>query len=266
MRRGKNAPSPSGARGLPLKRGAKILLKIIAPAAFWLGLWWFAAHLVDQELFLPRPLTVAKTLAELLPTALFWQTTAITLLRIVAGTLIGVLAGAALAIATFVSPAASAVLSPAIRVARATPVASFIILVLLWVGSSAVPVVISALMVLPVVWENTSAGLMSPPPELMEMAKSYEMGLARRLRYIHLPAALPYLRSAVLSSVGLAWKSGVAAEVLAYPRRAIGTRIYYSKLYLEVPSLFAWTIVVVALSLVIEGLIRRALGGGGKVK
>ena len=252
--------------GRPAERPINKIIRVIAPALFWLGLWWLASLLIGQELFLPSPLSVGKRLLELLPTAGFWYHTLATLLRVLIGLVAGVAAGVLLAALTFLSGAASAVLSPAIRVARATPVASFIILVLLWVGSDAVPVVISALMVMPVVWENTSAGLKSPSPELIEMSRCYRMGLWRRLRYIYLPAAAPYFKSAVLSSVGLAWKSGVAAEVLSYPRHAIGTRIYYSKLYLEIPSLFAWTVVVVALSLIIESAVRRALGAGKEAR
>lgn len=246
--------------GRPSKNRAVTLLKIIAPALFWLGLWQLAAYLVGQELFVPYPLTVGRRLAELAKTKTFWRYTASTLARVISGAMLGVAAGAALAVLTFLSKALDAILSPAVRVIRATPVASFIILVLLWVGSSVVPVLISALMVLPVVWENTAAGLSSADGKLLEMARAYGLSPARRFRYIHMPAALPQLRSAVLSSIGLAWKSGVAAEVLAYPRAAIGTQIYYSKLYLDVPGLFAWTIVVVALSLIIEGGVRRALG------
>ena len=143
---------------------------------------------------------------------------------------------------------------------------SFIVLIILWAGSDKVPVIICAMMVTPVVWEDLRSGLASPSPELLEMAAAYQMSAARRARYIYLPAALPYLRSGVLSSIGLAWKSGAAAEVLCTPRRALGSQIYWSKLYLEIPSLFAWTAVVVALSLAVEALVRRALrkGGGGK--
>ncbi len=248
---------------MPGKR-LKKCIKVIAPVVFWLGLWQLAAHLVDQELFIPYPLTVARTLWALAGRAAFWRAAGRTLLRILAGTLLGVAGGVAAGLLTFSLPLADALLSPALRVIRATPVASFIILVLLWVGSDQVPVVISALMVAPVVWESAVTGLKSPDPLLLEAAGAYRMGLPRRLRYIYLPAALPHLRAAVLTSIGLAWKSGVAAEVLAYPREAIGTQIYWSKLYLEIPSLFAWTIVVVALSWVFEKLIRRALTKGGR--
>ena len=252
--------------GRPTDKGKNIALKLLAPAVFWLGLWQLAAMAVGQSLLLPSPLEVGARLWELLGTGLFWLSALATLFRIVAGTVIGVAAGAALAVLTHVSRAADALLSPAVRVLRAAPVVSFIVLIILWAGSDTVPVIICAMIVAPVVWENLRTGLASPSPELLEMAAAYRMGALRRARYIYLPAALPYLRSGVLSSIGLAWKSGVAAEVLCTPRRALGSQIYWSKLYLEIPSLFAWTAVVAALSLAVESLVRRALekGGGGK--
>ena len=214
--------------GRPTEKRKNKLLKLLAPAVFWLGLWQLAAMAVGQSL-------------------------------------LGVAAGAALAVLTHVSRLADILLSPAVRVLRAAPVVSFIVLIILWAGADKVPVIICAMMAAPVVWENLRTGLASPSPELLEMAAAYRMGPLRRARYIYLPAALPYLRRGGLSSIGLAWKSGAAAEVLCTPRRALGSQIYWSKLYLEIPSLFAWTAVVVALSLAVEALVRRALErGGGK--
>ncbi len=251
---------PSPGRGK-----AEGLIKILAPAVFWLGLWQLAAMAVGKPLILPSPAAVAVTLWELAGTPVFWGHTLATLFRIVSGTALGVLAGTILAAATHASRFCDALLSPAVRVLRATPVVSFIILIILWAGSDKVPVIICAMMVTPVVWENLRAGLASPSRELLEMARAYKMGAGRKIAYIYAPAALPYLRSGVLSSVGLAWKSGVAAEVLCIPRRAMGTQIYWSKLYLEIPALFAWTVVVAALSMLVERVARRALGrGGGK--
>ena len=252
--------------GRPTEKKKNTVWKLLAPAVFWLGLWQLAAMAVGQSLLLPSPLEVGARLWELAGTGPFWLSALATLVRIVAGTVLGVAAGAALAVLTHVSRLADTLLSPAVRVLRAAPVVSFIVLIILWAGSDKVPVIICAMMVTPVVWEDLRSGLASPSPELLEMAAAYQMSAARRARYIYLPAALPYLRSGVLSSIGLAWKSGAAAEVLCTPRRALGSQIYWSKLYLEIPSLFAWTAVVVALSLAVEALVRRALrkGGGGK--
>ena len=88
------------------------------------------------------------------------------------------------------------------------------------------------------------------------------------MRLIYLPSLRPYFLAAITTAMGLAWKSGVAAEVLCIPRPAIGTQIYNSKLYLDIPDLFAWTVAVVLLSLALEWLLRRLLerdkrrGGG----
>lgn len=243
-----------------LSKALRKTIRFIAPAFFWLGLWVFAAWKIDQPLFLPGPSLVLSTLRELASTGRFWRHTAATIARIVSGAAGGVLAGIVLGALTHFISTMDVLLSPAIRVIRAAPVVSFIILIILWAGSDKVPVIICAMMVMPVVWENLRAGLSSPGQELLEMSRAYDIGSLRRARYIYMPAALPYLRSGILSSLGLAWKSGVAAEVLCTPREAIGTQVYYSKLYLETPSLFAWTLVVVALSLVLEWMIRLSLG------
>ena len=68
---------------------------------------------------------------------------------------------------------------------------------------------------------------------------------------------LPYFAAACRTSLGLAWKAGVAAEVLCLPRLAIGTQVSNAKTYLDTPGLFAWTLTVLLLSFALE----RVLGG-----
>ena len=207
---------------------------------------------------------MAKRLAELVVTAAFWQSTAFSLLRIFCGTVAGIVLGSLLASLTCHFILADMILSPAIRVVRATPVASFIILVLLWVRTGQVPGVISALMVLPILWESVSAGIKSVDPLLLELARAYRFGTGKTMRYVYLQSVMPHFSAGVCTAIGLAWKSGVAAEVLCLPKAAIGTQVYYSKIYLETPSLFAWTAVVIVLSLILEKLVLRLLRKGGQ--
>jgi NitT/TauT family transport system permease protein len=176
--------------------------------------------------------------------------------------------GAGVILAVFTSKCrwADWVISPAIRVVRSVPVASFILLVLLWIQNGFVPAVISGLMVMPVLWQNVNQGIQSTDPQLVELARAYAFGSWKTLRYVYLPAVQPYLISGVCTAVGLGWKAGVAAEVLCLPKAGIGTQVYYSKLYLESPSLFAWTIVVILLSMAVEHLVRRVLHQKGGVR
>lgn len=242
----------------------KKLLNIAAPLAFWLGVWALASWAVGRELLLPGPLAVGTRLLALAGSADFWLSVGATLGRVFLGLLWGALAGTALAFATHLFPWADRLLSPAVRVVRATPVVSFILLVYLWVARSAIPWVIAGLMVLPVVWGALGAGLDSLDEKLLELARAYRFSPLRTLRLIYLPALRPHMEAGLLTAFGLAWKSGVAAEVLCPPARAIGSRIQQAKLGLETPDLFAWTLTIVALSLALEGLLRRGLERGNK--
>ena len=240
--------------------------RILLPAAFWLAIWCLAAACVDQPLLVPSPIAVLRRLGELAAAPLFWRSTLVSLLRIFCGALAGTILGTLCAVLTSRFRLADWILAPAIRLVRATPVASFIILVLLWVSAGQVPGVISALMVLPVVWESVSAGIRSADPQLLELARSYQFSRCKQMCYVYLPAVRPHFAAGVCTAIGLAWKSGVAAEVLCLPKAAIGTQVYYSKIYLETPSLFAWTAVVIVLSMLLERIVRHLLGvkGGRK--
>ena len=147
---------------------------------------------------------------------------------------------------------------------RAAPVASFILLVLLWTGRNRVPAVIAAMMVTPVVWDNLSRGIQAMDGKLLELARCYRFSRWKTASLIYLPALRPYILTALTTAAGLAWKSGVAAEVLCLPEPSLGQRIYYTKYYLDIPELFAWTAVTVALSLLLERLLRAGLARWGR--
>jgi len=236
-------------------------MKIIIPPAFWLGVWQLAAMAVDAELLLPAPLSVARSLIALAETAEFWLSALYTLLRVVLGLLGGTATGIVLAVLTHFCRWADLLFSPAVRVVRATPVVSFILLIYLWVTRANIPGVIAGLMVLPVIWGNMAAGLAAVNKQLLEMSRAYRFSRLKTLRLIYLPSLHSYLTSGVLTAFGLAWKSGVAAEVICPPRMAVGSRIQAARLALETPELFAWTIVIIVLSLVLEKLLRRLLKG-----
>ena len=240
------------------------LLRTPAVLAFWLLVWALAAAAVGQELLLPSPVQAARELISLARTPDFWLTIGTSVLRVLTGILSAVGLGVGLAFLTHKSAVMNALFSPVMTLVKSTPVASFIILALVWLGRSVVPVFISALMVLPVVWANVSAGLKGIDPQLLELARVYRLPRGRVLRRITWPSVLPHLRAALRSALGLGWKAGIAAEVLTVPPYSIGKRIYEAKLYLETTELFAWTAAVILVSLLIEKLLLRLTDSFGR--
>lgn len=240
---------------------AKKALAKTGAGLFWILLWALLAHLVGQELLLPSPLLVVKTLLRLASGADFWLTLLNSLARILSGMLAGTLLGVLLAVLTHSSAVCRAIIAPFMSLVKSTPVASFIILALIWLGRGVVPLFITALMVMPVVWANVSEGLRAQDEKLLEVARVFRLPERRVFFSLTLPTVLPYFRSALCSALGLGWKAGVAAEVLTVPQRSVGRMIYESKLYLETPELFAWTVTVIAVSFLIERLLLRLVSG-----
>ena len=221
-------------------------------ALFWLGLWAIAANGVGQPLLLPGPVAVLETFGQLVMIVPFWLAVGQSMLRTVSAFGIGVVLGTVLAAGAAFFPLLRALLRPALATIRATPVASFIILALVWLKAGMVPVLTGALMVLPIVWGNVSQGIEGTDPKLLEMARSYGFSRGQVLRKLYVPSVLPAFLSACVTSMGLCWKATIAAEVLGRPREAIGTYLYEARIFLETDALFAWTMVVILLSLVLE--------------
>ncbi len=232
---------------------------ILAPILFWVGLWALGACLVGRELVLPSPLAVVRTLAGLMATAGFWRSALYSLGRVLWGFLLGSALGMALGGLTAAFGWCDRLLSPALRAVRTVPVVSFILLLFFWLPKNQIPATVAALMALPVVWRSTRQGLADADPQLLELSGHYGLGRWQTFRLVRLPAALPALCAGWETALGLCWKSGIAAEVICQPKWAAGTALQTAKAYLEAPTLFAWTMVVVALSLALEWAMRWAL-------
>lgn len=230
----------------------KKICRVLMIAAFWIFVWGLASFFFANELLFPSPLTVLQALWELLGTAEFYRATLRSLTNILTGLLIAITGATVTAFLTHSIPLLRELLTPLMTVVKATPVASFIILALIFIGAASVPVFISVLIVFPVVWTNLDEGLSKIDPHLSELATVYRFSYAKRLRFLILPSVKPYFLSACRTSLGLAWKAGIAAEILAMPPATIGTEIADAKAYIEVPEMFAWTLTVILLSLLIE--------------
>lgn len=235
----------------------KKLFRFIGVSVFWLCIWYILSLIAGKEVLLPSPIAAFKALLSLMGTADFWLYCAASVLRIMLGLVSGAVFGAALAALCCKSTLVSSLFSPILSMIRATPVASFIILALVWLGRGNVPSFTAFLMVLPVVWGATVSGIRSIDKKLLEMASVFRLSPLKKLRLLYIPSALPSFLSGLRTGMGLAWKAGIAAEVICNPQHGIGTALYDSKVYLNTAELFAWTCAVIIISMIFELIFDR---------
>ena len=229
----------------------KIKVKIWA-VLLWLIIWEAAARFIGQEILLVSPVAVLSRFFQLAVSEEFLKAVFFSFIRIIGGFFCALIAGTLLAWAGSFFPWIKEMAAPVMAVVKATPVASFIILILLWVPSQNLSFVISFLIVLPVIYTNILCGIENTDKELLEMAKVFRVSGVRCFRYIYLPEIIPYFRSSCSVALGLCWKAGVAAEVIGIPSGSIGEKLYEAKIYLQTPDLFAWTLTIILISIGFE--------------
>jgi len=242
-----------------LSKIKNVSIRFLLPLVFWLGVWQIAALIVNRSYFLPTVPETFLSLIDIIKSDVFLTTVSMTLLRIVFGLLLGISLGIALGIAAFKSKILYSLLSPAISVIKATPVASIIILLWISMSGDKLSVLIALLMVLPIVWQNVYDGLSAVSPELSELATAYEFSFMKKVRILVLPTLSDFLIPALISATGLAFKSEIAAEIIAGVRNSIGQMIYNSKDAYNTSAVFAWTVIGIFFSVLFEKLVRYLL-------
>ncbi|MBQ7838553.1 MAG: ABC transporter permease subunit [Clostridia bacterium] len=225
----------------------------------WLLLWQLTAAIVDSEFLFPSPISVIKRLSELAVTADFWKAAAYSLGRISLGCAGGIIVGTLFGALTAFSKPLYEFFSPLLVTVKTTPVASFIILLLVWVKRSGIPIVIAFLMVVPILWSNVAEGLRNADRQLLEAAKIFRFTRMQKIKGVYIPSVRPSFTAGCTTAIGFSWKAGIAAEILAIPPDTVGYNLYYAKINLEYDDLFAWTAAVIAMSFLLEKAVVKIL-------
>ncbi|MDF2540939.1 MAG: binding-protein-dependent transport system inner rane component [Herbinix sp.] len=227
---------------------------------FWLFLWEIISRCVNQEILLVSPVIVLSTIVELSKDLSFWGTILFSSGRILVGFIMAIVVGVLMAILSYGSEFLKELITPLMKVIKAAPVASFIILALIWIRAKNLSVLISFLMVIPMIYSNVLQGLYQTDRKLLEMAKVFRIGKLRQVKTIYLPAVMPYFASACSVGLGFSFKAGIAAEVIGIPSGSIGERLYEAKLYFMTKELLAWSIIIIIVSMVFEKLVMLLFG------
>ena len=224
---------------------------------FWIILWQIIHLFIAQNILVPSPFSVFKRLLELCAESSFWGSVLISLSRVVSGLVLGTVLGIFLAVLTAKSTVLKSLFAPVLHIIKSTPVASFIILAILWLSVENVPSFTAMLIVLPAIWANTEKGILSVDKKLLEMGKAFRLSKKQIFFRITVPSVKPFFNAALNSAVGMAWKAGIAAEVICPHGKSIGAALHDSKINFETADTFAWTVAVIILSVLLEKAILR---------
>lgn len=237
----------------------KTLLKKICAVALALLTWQAAALLLNKSLLLASPTDVFLRLFTIWQEPEFFSSIWFSFSRIVLGFLTALIAGSFSALLAGRFHFVELILWPYMVTVKSIPVASFIVIALMWLSSAQLSIFIVFLIVLPVIYTNILNGIKNIDKKMLEMAAIFRLSWGKKLLYIWIPQIKPFILSACSISIGLAWKSGIAAEIIGIPSGSLGEALYYSKVYFNTIDLFSWTVIIVVLSVGFEKLFSLLL-------
>lgn len=226
---------------------------------FALLVWQTAAVAVDQSILLVSPIDVALRMTTIWQVDGFASSIWFSFYHIAGGFLLALVSGILLAALSGRFKWVETALWPFMITVKTVPVASFVVICLIWLSAQNLSVFISFLIVLPVVYGNVLQGIKSEDGKMLEVAEVFRMPVLRRILYIHMPQLKPFILSACATALGMSWKAGIAAEIIGTPDGSIGKQLYYAKIYLDTDDLLCWTVIIVIVSVAFEKLFMLAL-------
>ncbi len=239
-------------------------IRICVPIAVYILVWQLLSMLVGSRLLLlPSPIDTLKSIKEIVLSVSGWRSIGMTVLRILCGYLLGCGTGVILAVLTAHFRACDWLLKPLRSLIKTTPITSFALILLVSVVSGMVPVIVAMIVVVPMIWQTTEETIKNRSVQLSEMSQIY-LTPWKKLRYVSLPQILPHFFASASTALGFAWKAVITAEILALPKFGIGRQMQFHKIHVEIPELFAWTLLVILLSVLLESIIRFLLRKAGQ--
>ncbi len=237
----------------------KKILYFIIPIIFWVGIWQLISIIVNNSYFLPSVTETLSSLFDLFASKSFYKAVISSLVSVLIGLVSGTILGIILAVSSYKSKILRSIVAPLISIIKSTPVATFIVILWVMLDGRLLPIIIAVMMVMPIIWHNIIDGFSSISTELSEVCFSYEIPINKKIRLLIFPALLKFFIPAIITASGLAWKAEIAAEIIGYTKHSIGQYINDAKTAFETSEVFAWTIIIIALSIMLEQAMKMLM-------
>lgn len=224
---------------------------------FLLFVWSFLALLIDNEMMLPSLIDTGKRLVDILSNKDSYFILFSTIVRLLISVLVSITLGVLVFILVVWKKNIIFFLRPLLTITKTTPVAALIIILLIWFGARYSPIIICVFVLFPLVVETLLLGLERIDKSYIEEMQLNGEHFTYSLIHVYIPFVMPYFYMSLLQALGLGMKVMVTSELISQTPNSIGLQMYLSKVYLDVPGLFAWTLILIGLVILFEYFIQR---------
>lgn len=231
-----------------------------ASILIFIVLWQIYAIKINNPYLMPEPNQVFDSLLVLLGDAGTYKIVFATIGRLVLSMSISIVFGLVLGMFAGIHYELEALLRPMVVTLRTLPVVTIIVVVLIIYGNEFSLYIISFLLIFPIIYQAELDGIKNIDKTLLEVLKlDCNKCSGPAIKMVFLPLSMPFFRTGVIQSTGLGIKVLVVSEFIAQTNVSIGKQLYFNRINLEYSKVFAWTIILILVVLVIEHLVNKYL-------
>ena len=234
-------------------------IKQVLVISFWILAWQGIYMLINQPLLVPSPWMTIVAFGKIVVTSSTWKIVFFTAVKILIGYLIAVFLGVFSAVLAYRISMFEEIIRPIVLLTKSIPVASFIVVALAWLNAENISIFITAFVSFPMVYLQFYMSLKNTDKSILDMCKVFRVSSQKKIKYLYVPLILEKMQEVVVSTIGMAVRAAVAAELIGVPMQSIGEAIYKTKLYFDIAELFAWTILIIFLCLFMEKALKNIL-------
>ncbi len=233
-----------------------VVLQRCALALLLLAVWWLGSRAAPVYV-LPSPERVFDRIVQLSSTGDLPYNLLVTLLRVLAGFALAVAIGVPGGLLLGSNRALGNFFEPILPVMNTVSSAIWAIFAVIWFGlSPATPIFVVLMTAFPLIVTNVWQGTQAVNADFVELARALRFPRRKTLVKIYLPSILPYFFSGARLAFGFGWRVSLVAETLG-AASGVGYRLRQASDLIQTDQVFAWTIVQIAMMLVIEiGLLQ----------
>ena len=237
-------------------------IQVALSCVILLFLWEIIALKIDNDIYLPTLEQVLRSMKEIVLTDRFFADVLTTMARCTISFLVALGVAFVLGVISYTFNISKNFLTPIISLTRSIPNMVLIVLSLIWFNKESSPYIVVFIMVFPVLYDCVLGSVKSIDKGILEMADLYKIGLKNKILKIYLPSIKFSLISILSSTISLGFKIVIAGEVYSQPLYGIGAMIQAEKVNFNTTAIFAWLIIIVVISsllnLMERLLLRRA--------
>ncbi|MBQ6630779.1 MAG: ABC transporter permease subunit [Romboutsia sp.] len=234
------------------KLNRKDNLEVTLSCVAFLIIWQVVALIINNDIYIPTIGQTINSLIEIAKENRFYTDVLLTIGRTIISFIVAFLLALILGLLSYSFRIIKNFLRPINALLQSIPNLVLIVLALIWFNKDNTPYIVGFTVVFPILYDSILGAMRGIDKGIIEMANIYKISIKDKLLKIYIPSIIFRLVPIMISTFSLGFKVVIAGEVHGQPKYGIGTMIQIEKNNFNTSGVFAWLIVILIISLILE--------------